>query len=242
MRVLILGANGLLGPHVVKALEGHHELRLTDVTEIQSSHEHAHANISSPDQVTAAAKGMDAIINCSVSRYDRRLAFDVNARGCYNVMAAAVRHGIRRVINTGPRFSIVGPTYLDYEFQIGPDIPPQPGTGLYALSKSLGQEVCRVFSENHDVHVIFLVVSNFWSSGDVSSVGQDLDPFSVTWDDAAEAFRHALEVDLSDLPSRCEPFFLFTDVPHGQFIGEKTKAVLGWQPRDQLEQFWRKPA
>ena len=33
MNVLILGANGQLGPHVVEALEGEHTLRLTDVNE-----------------------------------------------------------------------------------------------------------------------------------------------------------------------------------------------------------------
>ena len=27
---------------------------------------------------------------------------------------------------------------LDYDFGIGPDVPPQPGTGIYALTKSLG--------------------------------------------------------------------------------------------------------
>ena len=31
MNLLILGANGMLGPHVVKSLEGEHTLRLTDV-------------------------------------------------------------------------------------------------------------------------------------------------------------------------------------------------------------------
>ena len=36
MKVLILGANGMLGPHVVKALEGRHELRLTDINDLDS--------------------------------------------------------------------------------------------------------------------------------------------------------------------------------------------------------------
>ena len=232
----------MLGPHVVKALEAHHRLRLTDITDIDSRHEHAKVDISSLDQVTAAAEGVDAIINCSVLRSDRKTAFDVNARGCYNMMTAAVRHGIRRVINTGPRFSVLGPTYLGYDFGIIPDVPPQPGTGIYAFTKSLGQEVCRVFTESHEVYVIYLVVSHFWSTDDMSAVGEDLDPFSVTWEDAGEAFRCALDVDLMSLPSRCERFFLFADVPHGQFVGEKTTRILGWRPRHRLERFWRKPA
>ena len=146
----------MLGPHVVRALEGHHELRLTDVVDIDSAHDHLVVDVGSLEEVTEAAAGGDAIVNCSVSRRDRRLAFDVNARGCYNAMSAAVEHGVRRVVNTGPRFSLLGPSYLDHDFGLGPDVPPQSGTGLYPISKSLGQEICRVFAENHDVYVVYL--------------------------------------------------------------------------------------
>ena len=107
MNVLMLGANGMMGPHVVKALEGEHTLRVTDINDLEDTpHEYFKLDISSLDKVVAAAEGMDAIINLAVLRPDRQLAFDVNARGCYNVMVAALQHGIRRVINTGPEQSI----------------------------------------------------------------------------------------------------------------------------------------
>ena len=242
MNVLIIGANGHLGPHVVRALEGRHHLRLTDVEpESDTSHEYQQVDVRSSEQVTDAAGGMDAIINCSVVRYDRRLAFDVNLLGCYNVMAAAVRHGIKRVINTGPHFAIAGPAYESFDFLLGPDMPPQPGTNVYALTKSLGLEVCRVFAENHDLNVVTLLFYHFKEPDDLSEEGQDLKPFSVAWSDAAEAFSCALDLELDMLDSRCETFFVFADLPHHKFSNEKAKRVLGWQPRHQLEQFWRKP-
>jgi nucleoside-diphosphate-sugar epimerase len=184
----------MLGPHVVRALEGHHELRLTDVVDIDSAHDHLVVVVGSLEEVTEAAAGVDAIVNCSVSRRDRRLAFDVNARGCYNAMSAAVEHGVRRVVNTGPRFSLLGPSYLDHDFGLGPDVPPQSGTGLYPISKSLGQEICRVFAENHDVYVVYLIVSRFLDPGQVPVTSED-NSFSVTWGDAAEAVRCAVEVE-----------------------------------------------
>ena len=110
MKVLILGANGMLGPHVVKALEGRHELRLTDINDLDSPHEYFKVDAGDIDQVVSAAEGMDAIINLSVLRTDRQLAFDVSARGCYNMMVAAVEHGIDRVINSGPFYAATGPT------------------------------------------------------------------------------------------------------------------------------------
>lgn len=241
MNVLILGANGQLGPHVVDALEGEHTLRLTDVNDAPDTpHEYFRLDVADLDGVIAAAEGMDAIVNLSVLRPDRQVAFDVNARGSYNAMAAAVHHGIRRVINTGPHFTIAGPTYENLDHLIGPDIPTQSGTLLYAITKSLGQEVCRVFTENHDVSVLTLLFYNFRYPDDHSADGQDFTPFSVTWHDAAQAFRPALTVDLDSLPSRCEVFYIFADLPHGMFSNEKAKRVLGWRPTNSLEQFWKR--
>jgi len=241
MKVLILGANARLGPHVVKALEGGYELRLTDIAKgMDTPHEYLQVDVSDLAQVVEAADGMDAIINLSVLRNDRQLAFDVNTRGCYNTMVAAIEHGIRRVINTGPHFALAGPTYESFDYGLNPDIPPHPGTGLYALTKSLGQEICRVFTENHDVHVLCLLFYNFRYPDDMSEAGQDFTPFSVTWEDAGECFKHALEVGLEKLPSRCEVFNVFANLPHNKFSNEKVKRLLGWQPKHQMEQFWRK--
>ncbi len=41
MKVLLIGANGMLGPHVVKALEDVHQLRLTDIKDApETAHEY----------------------------------------------------------------------------------------------------------------------------------------------------------------------------------------------------------
>ncbi len=47
MNVLILGANGQLGPYVVKALEGNHTLRLTDVNDLDTEYEVAEKEFES---------------------------------------------------------------------------------------------------------------------------------------------------------------------------------------------------
>ena len=241
MRVLIVGGNGELGPHVVKALEGEHKLRITDTNELEDTpHEYFKVDASNLDQVMAAAEGMEAIINLSVLRPDRQLAFDVNARGCYNVMTAAVSHGIRRVINTGPFTSVFGSSYTQFDYLLVPDVPPHPGTGLYALTKSLGQEICRVFTENHNVYVINMVYWGFTDPEDRTRDGQGVVALYVAWSDAAEPFRHALRIDLGQLPSRCETFTISADLPHGMFSDEKAKRILGWQPADRLEPRWRK--
>ena len=130
MKVLILGGNGMLGPWTVESLEGRHELRVTDINEAPEgfAHEYRKVDVGVLDQVVDAAEGMDAIINLSVLRPHRQIAFDVNTRGNYNMAVAATTHGIRRLINTGPHFQLAGPGYEEFDFDLSPDMPPQPGS------------------------------------------------------------------------------------------------------------------
>lgn len=246
MKVLILGANGYLGPHVVKALEEEHELLITDIKPPSSPpasptrHEFRLVDITQLDQVARAAEGRDAILNLAVLRSHRKIAFDVNTLGCYNVMLAAVKHGIRRVINTGPHFTVAGPAYEAFDFALHPSAPPQSGTNLYAHSKSLGQEVCRVFTEHHDIWVQDYLFYNF-RYADQLKPGAGGVPFIVSWADAGEVFRLGVKVPLDKLPSKCEVFFILGDMPHGKFLNDKAKEVLGFQPKDDLSTLWRRP-
>ena len=238
MKVLLLGAAARLGPYVMRALAGEHTLRVTDIVPVETHHEYRRVDIGSPADVHRAAEGMDAIVNCTVEREGRRTAFDVSARGCYNMMRAAVAHGIPRVINTGPHFTIQGHTYTTFDYEINPDVPPHPGTYLYALSKGVGQEICKVFTENYDVHVLTYLFYEFRHHDDPARRGDH--PFAISWRDAAEAIRLGLSVDLATLPSRCEVFNIHADLPHQRFSNEKNKRLLGFTPQDRLEAMWRK--
>ena len=237
----------MLGPWVVQALEGRHELRITDINTLETAHDYRQVDVSSLNDVVDAAEGMDAIINLSVLRPDRQIAFDVNTRGNYNMAIAARTHGIRRLINTGPHYQLAGPNYEQFDFDLNPDMPPQPGTRLYAHTKALGQEILRVFSESEDIYVQTLLFYNFYDADTLTTlsggprIGADLTPFSIDWTDAGEAVRCALEIEFARLPSRCETYNVFTDLPHGKFSNRKVRTQLSWQPRRFLEGIWNKP-
>ena len=250
MKVLIIGASGYLGPYVAKALAPFHQLRLSDIKppDQDPGHEFLTVDVASMDQVLRASEGMDAIINCSVVREGDRLAFNVNVGGCWIIMTAAVKHGIRRVINTGPHFTIAGPAYEGFDFALSPDGPPQPGLHLYALTKSLGHEVCRVFTEHHDIYVLNYLFYNFRDLSGASPKnfnylrpGTDPVPFVVSGRDGGEVFRLGLALDFAKFPSRCEVFFILTDMPHGKFLNDKARRVLGFSPKDDISALWRKP-
>ena len=241
MKVLLLGGNGHLGPHVVNELQGDYELRVTDIVPIDSEHETMQVDISDLDQVRRAAAGTDAIVNCSVLRPDRKTAFDVNTTGTYNSLLAAVENDHSRYVNTGPHFTQVGPSYEHFDFDINEEIPLHSGTNLYAHSKSVGQEICRVFAANSPIHVLTTLCLSFRAAQPKpKQYGGDTNPFSVTFPDAARAIRKCLEIDLQTLPSRCEIFHITTDTPHGRYSNAKARRLLGWEPQDRLEGYWRK--
>jgi nucleoside-diphosphate-sugar epimerase len=241
VKVLLLGGNGHLGPHVVNELQGDYELRVTDIVPIDSEHETMQVDISDLDQVRRAAAGTDAIVNCSVLRPDRKTAFDVNTTGTYNSLLAAVENDHSRYVNTGPHFTQVGPSYEHFDFDINEEIPLHSGTNLYAHSKSVGQEICRVFAANYPIHVLTTLFLSFRAAQPKpKQYGGDTNPFSVTFPDAARAIRKCLEIDLQTLPSRCEIFHITTDTPHGRYSNAKARRLLGWEPQDRLEGYWRK--
>ena len=240
MNVLILGGAGMFGPYVARELASAHTLRITDVKPPQEDlpGEFLQLDVSDLDAVVEAAEGMDAIVNLSVLRRDRQIAWDVSTRGCYNMMQAAVTHGIRRVINTGPHFTVAGPNITEcFDFGIGPDIPPQSGTNIYAITKSMGLEICRVFSQHHDISVQTYLFYQFVDPADIQPGAQHA-PYVVSWENAAQVFTLGLEIDLSALPSRSEVFYVFADMPHGKFSNEKAKRILGFQPRRDVERLW----
>ena len=71
----------------------------------------------------------------------------------------------------------------DYDYDISESVAAHPGLSLYSLSKGVGQEICRVFSENHPIHVILCLFLSFPAGDEPDTVGQGTNAFSVTFAD-----------------------------------------------------------
>ena len=87
MKVLIVGGNGMLGPWAVKAMKKKHDLMLTDINEPPKSYdgEYKKLSVDDVDGLVKLSSGVDVIVNLSVLREDRKLAFDVNTIGNYSI-------------------------------------------------------------------------------------------------------------------------------------------------------------
>jgi nucleoside-diphosphate-sugar epimerase len=258
MRIVLYGAGGPVAAAAIAELERDHTLRLTDVRPPDQphpsllaedaarrrawwpqrphpkEHEFRQVDVTRPEQVRAAAEGMDAIVNLTVIRPDPVLSFRVNMMGAYHVMQAAVAHGIKRVVHTGPEVII---NHYRHDFDLSVEAPPRPGTGYYLLTKYLGQEVVRSFAETHHLEVVALYFHVF-QPADAPEPLPGASPFLVSWEDTGRAFRAAVEAP--PLPNRYEPFIITTDLPHGKFSAEKAQRLLGWHPQDRFDGHWRR--
>lgn len=258
-RVVIFGAGGPLAAVSAEALSRDHHLRLTDIRSLavfadappQSPgaprplapappHEERLVDVTDPRQVLAAAEGMDVIVNCTVVRPHPVEAFRVNLLGAYNVMRAALALGIARVVHTGP-IQILTPHPAGFLADDGvtAEYPPRPGDNLYFISKFLGQEVCRIFAEEHGIETPTLLFGMFVNPALMPETPLGIFPFTISWEDAGEAMRQAVRVP--GFPQPFEVLHINADLPHGRFPNDKAKQLLGWQPRDRLEAGWRRP-
>jgi len=258
-RVVIFGAGGPLGAIAAEALAPDHLLRLTDVRPLADiatappqspgaplprpfdpPHENRVVDVTDPDQVMGAVEGMDVVLNLTVMRRDPVEAFRVNLLGARHIMQAAVAHGLRRVVQTGPIQTILAhPAGYGADFHLAPDAPARPGDDLYFLSKFLGQEVCRLFAEEYGIEVPCLLFGNFVDPGTPPPPGYVFYPFTLSWADAGTALRQGVRG-----PALPRPFAVMhpnADLPHGQYPNDEAKRLLDWQPRDRLEAFWRRP-
>lgn len=261
-RVVIYGAGGPLAAMTAAALARDHILRLTDLRPmaeivaenrpqmpgaplprlLEPPHGMQVADVTDPEQVLQAARGMDAMINCAVVRDQPAEAFRVNVVGVYHMLRAALECNIRRLLHTGPPQGSAPrypePTNYGYDFDLTPEAPARPGSDLYHLTKLLSQELCRIFADVHGIETPTLTFAGLVNPARPIQESYRLRAWLISWEDAGAAMRQALRA-----PSYPRPFEILhicSDLPHGKFTNDKAKRLLRWQPRNRLEKYWRR--
>lgn len=264
-KIVVFGAGGPMAAAAVQELAPHYQIRVSDVRSIADiiaagprkdqrpdvpmpiplgpPHDEMVVDITNADQVMAACEGMDAIVNCTVIRHDVVGSFRVNANGVFNVMNAAIAHGIQRVVHTGPfQLGMEGPIGYTWDDWIVDDVPQRPGHAMntYLHTKYLGQEIARIFAEHYNLVVPSLFFCDFSDFVNLRRPGDHVHPFTTTWTDTARAIRAAVET--TAMPSPFEILHVNSDMPQGVFPNTKAKRILGWQPQDPTEAWWKSDA
>ena len=234
-RVLLLGASGLIAPHMIPLLEPHYELVLGDIKAHPQGRAVEPVDITVYEQVLAAARGVDAILNCTVNRGDPVQSFRVNVNGCFHVLRAAVELGIRKVVHTGPQQ--VWPEY--HHFHDVDDPPGRGGPGYYGYTKTMSLQLCQAYAREHGLQVVCFLYCHLGAAPTERQVTRDFHPFSVVWEDVVEACRLAIEME--QVPGNYQSFNLHSHPGHGKYRLDKAARILGFRPQLPLEELYRRP-
>ena len=172
MRVVVTGGTGKGGAWVVRELRAHGH----DVLNVDTRHDGSAfglclvADLTDLGQAQEALAGADAVVHFAAIPAPRLRpegeTFRNNALSTYNVFAAAVGHGLRRVVWASSE------TVLGLPFDIPPafapideSIEPRPETS-YALSKLVGETMAAQFARRSAIGFVGLRISNIMEPDD----------------------------------------------------------------------------
>ncbi len=183
MRIVVTGGSGKGGAWVVRELREHGH----DVLNVDARHDGSAfglcliADLTDLGQTQDALSGAEAVVHFAAipapGLRPEGETFRNNTMSTYNVFAAAVGHGIKRVVWASSE------TVLGLPFDVPPlfapideTIEPRPETS-YALSKLVGETIAGQFARRTGTTFVGLRISNIMEP-------QDYALFPTYWDDA----------------------------------------------------------
>jgi len=157
LRVLVFGAAGFVGRNLVERIrKDEHNLAASDLVEdpFHGSVNYAKLDLLNRDQVIDVVKGSDVIVHFAASPLTQSLEspaenMRVNVEGTLNILDAARKHDVKKVIYSSAS-SVVGiPKYNP----VDEDHPCTPKTP-YAVAKRTCEEYLRVYNEMYGLHYL----------------------------------------------------------------------------------------
>ncbi|HWH23893.1 MAG TPA: NAD(P)-dependent oxidoreductase [Candidatus Limnocylindria bacterium] len=233
-RVLITGADGLIGGILRDRLAGQFDFRLLTRSPID---ERSHvADIADLQAIRPAFRDVDAVVHLAASssvESDWPDVLDANLVGAYNVFEAARETGVGQLVFASSNHVIGG-----YEVDGAPEIYEHDDgrvydehaelrpDSLYGVSKVFGEALGRYYADRHGLRVICLRIG--WMVEDDSA--PDTPRGRTIWlshADCAELFRCALNSDV-----RWAVAYGTSDNPRQIWDLTSARELIGFRPRD----------
>lgn len=233
-RVLFLGATGRIGPGLLEkhsrdygsrcdVIVGIHRRKLDGFKSVK-------ADVSDVEKLRAAMKKIDVVVNLAAES-NPEASFDEilkpNLMGAYNVLEAARRAGVERVIFASSVHAVRG---YPADHKVKNTDAPNP-KNVYGASKVFGESLCRVFSARHKISCLVVRIGAY--------VSDDMkERACVTRDDFGYVITQS---DLSQLIHKCVTapkkirFAILSGISNntkGYMDLESTKRLIGYEPKD----------
>lgn len=229
--VLITAAESPLAKIIAAELRRRYRVSLTARCDDQSDYPMTKSALDADDTTDALLRGQDALVHVAepAPADDKITPIDYRTRLTYNLLQAASRAGVRRVVYLS---SLELMTAYAEEFRVTEDWRPRPGSDPRLLSHYLGEFTCREFAREGVLSVVILRLGKVVRAEDVA--GQPFDPLWVDQRDVARAVALALSALETDDGRKLGPWSIFhiqADSPHAPFSVQKAKQLLGYRPQ-----------
>lgn len=157
MKIMITGAAGLCGRDMAPMLAKYYEVVASDIKKPDNDLEFAHCDITRLEDVENAINGrdIDVIIHLATLQPGQGppdMSVDVNVKGTCNILEAALKNRVKRVIFTSSVWAA----------SRGPSAPYQPideeitctHEDMYDITKRMGEQLCEYYYKKYGLSTI----------------------------------------------------------------------------------------
>lgn len=162
-RVLITGAAGRIGTTLRAGLAGRHDgWRLLDRRPVESpraDEEVVVADLADRAALAKAVAGIDAMVHLAGAPdpKDFERMYEVNVRGLYDLLEAARKAGVRRIV-----FASTNHTYGMYPVGHGmTETDPVRPDSFYGVTKVFGETLLRYYFDKHGIESVSVRIGSF---------------------------------------------------------------------------------
>ena len=172
---VVTGGAGFIGSHIIKELVSHGQEvvavddfstgSLSNLSSVQQKIKIVSADICNFSALLKAFQGADyvlhhaALVSVPRSVEEPQLTWQINVSGTLNVLEAARQAGVKRVV-----FASSCCVYGTSSKPCKETSPKRPGSP-YALSKQIGEELCRFYTQMYGLETVCLCYFNVYGAG-----------------------------------------------------------------------------
>ena len=172
---VVTGGAGFIGSHIIKELVSRGQQvvavddfstgSLSNLSSVQQKIKIVSANICDFSALLKAFQGADyvlhhaALVSVPRSVEEPQLTWQINVSGTLNVLEAARQAGVKRVV-----FASSCCVYGTSSKPCKETSPKHPGSP-YALSKQIGEELCRFYTQMYGLETVCLCYFNVYGAG-----------------------------------------------------------------------------
>ncbi len=156
--ILVTGSSGYIGKAFVNTFGPNYNLRLFSRTYLEGGYEFAQGDIKNLDDLIMASQGVDTILHLAAVSTDTHGIndleyFNTNTRGMLNVLEAAVKNNIKKIIYAS---SVCAVGFRGTPKLVKETDCCNPSDGMYGYSKYLAEKLCKLYADKYDINIICL--------------------------------------------------------------------------------------